>query len=335
MKDISTIHQKRLTVTTFIVFALSILLLPSLIRPASPHKNHNKQIVKELQEKQADYIFVGNSMLGSRIEQNFFEKLTETKCHLIWHGGIMSSTWYLIIKNVVAATNIRPKSVFIFFRDTHLTEPHFRVSGKPKTFMDIYRNKNEVVLDSILMGNPDLIYRYKLFLQKLYPLLNYQQQVKRKVSYMAAQITKSIPLEVFRSFRVSKTNQLLHFENFRKVAVDGESSQHHEWNYDFDSALNNSFLPPIVEVANQNNLDLFFIRVQTRPDQSISQDKSILIDNYLSDLKAYFKHQNLHYYDFTGHPELGIGLYGSGDHLSDKGKLKFTDLFVRTILKKE
>ena len=71
----------------------------------------------KLEKIQPDFIFIGNSMLDSRIDPDYFQESTGKKIYIIWHGGIMSSVWYLIMKNVIVVSEVKPKTVFIFFRD--------------------------------------------------------------------------------------------------------------------------------------------------------------------------------------------------------------------------
>src|SRR5262249_11385821 len=45
------------------------------------------------------------------------------------YAGSGPAWWYLVLKNWVAASGIRPKAVFIFFRDTNLTDVLFRIDA--------------------------------------------------------------------------------------------------------------------------------------------------------------------------------------------------------------
>ena len=317
----------------FMAYILVIFFIPSLIRPAIFSENRKVKVIAELEEIQPDFIFIGNSMLDSRIDPGYFQESTGKKIYIIWHGGIMSSVWYLIVKNVVAVSAIKPKTVFIFFRDTYLTEPTYRAGGKYKQYIDWYSGNNEEVLNRILMNERNLKFRYEDFVTKIYPLLQVNQRIRPKISKLTARMTRSISLDSFTKFEISKVNDLFNLKNFRTVAADGENTGRYRINYDFNRAVNNSFLPHMIDIAKQKKLNLVFVRIQRRPEKDSSPRQRPLLGKYISDLKKYLENQNIGYHDFTGNSEINIDMYATGDHLNKASKKKFTRIFIDTFSK--
>jgi hypothetical protein len=316
-----------------LVFILVILFIPSFIRPAIFFDDKKAIEIKRLEESQPDLIFIGNSMLALSIDPEYFQNATGYKCYIIWEGGIMSSVWYLIMKNIVAPANIIPKAIFIFFRDTELTDPKKRVEGQYRKFIEYYSSENEKVLKRILYNNEGFKSRYEDLIVKYYPLLKFQEKIKEEISNFAASIINSIDVEPFKKFEVWKINELFKIKNFRTVVVDDENLEGYQIDYNFTRAYKNSFLPYIIDSAQKKHLKLIFIRTQRRPSEEGSPLQSPQLIKYISDLKIYLAQQHIEYYDFTGNPNVTLDMYGFGDHLNEGSMKKFTQLFIDTCMK--
>lgn len=342
LKDIK--QPKYLDLIKFVAFISVVLFIPSLIKPAvfsdiqsaiigtAIFSHSNKiELIKELEEIQPDLIFIGNSMVPSRIDKTHIKKSTGKTGYIIYRGGIMSSVWYLIVKNIVAVSNVKTEAVYIFFRDTYLTEPHYRSTETFKQYIDWYSSENEEVINHILSSEKSLKYRYKDFLTKTYPLLQFNKVMRIEISIFASWMTRSIPLYSFRNFESSYANNLFQINNLRTASADGENMRRSKVELNFDRALNMSFLPYIIDVAKQNNINLVFVRVQRRPRKDAPPLEGPLLKKYISDLEKYLEDQNIGYYDFTGHPEINIDVYGPGDHLNEAGKTIFTNIFIDNI----
>jgi len=326
------VRRKYTQFSIFGLFVLVIILVPSLIRPKVATEDEMAKLIRDLQESKPEYIFIGNSMLDSRLDKKKFEELSGSSCQIVWHGGVMSAVWYLIVKNVIATSKIYPKSIFIFFRDTYLTEPDYRVSGTYRRYLNIYSTGKEKILEDKLLTKNILHNRYEIAITKLYPLMQLKTKSRGKISGAAALMTKLIPLRFTQHFKISDVNNLFDFKNSRIVAVDGENIEENEWNYNFNEALNSSFLPIIVELSKSEKLTLVFIRVKKRPIHGSLAIQKPELNKYINDLKIYLASNDIGFYDFTGHPEITLDLYASGDHLNEEGKKKFTEIFVNTLI---
>ena len=58
--------------------------------------------------------------------------------------------WYLALKNWVIASGIRPRMVFIFFRDTNLTDVLFRLDDQFRWSLDLVALDREDELNAVV-----------------------------------------------------------------------------------------------------------------------------------------------------------------------------------------
>ena len=85
--------------------------------------------ITDLQRVQPSYVFIGDSMLGTRIDAAYLASLIGQDVMFLDRAGTGSAYWYLAFKNLLIPSGVRPKVVFFFFRDLNMTDPLFRLTG--------------------------------------------------------------------------------------------------------------------------------------------------------------------------------------------------------------
>ena len=84
--------------------------------------------VAALREAANDYILIGDSMAGTRIDPGHLSRLIGGHgAAALFHPGSGPAYWYLTFKNLVINAGLRPRVVVFFFRDENLTDTLFRV----------------------------------------------------------------------------------------------------------------------------------------------------------------------------------------------------------------
>jgi hypothetical protein len=83
--------------------------------------------IPELVRLNPGYVVIGDSMAGTRIDEARLGELAGRPVAPLLQPGSGSAFWYLALRNWVIASGIRPRVVFIFFRDTNLTNILFRL----------------------------------------------------------------------------------------------------------------------------------------------------------------------------------------------------------------
>src|SRR3954462_6266439 len=82
-----------------------------------------------LRAMQPAFVVIGDSMAGSRIDPVVFTRVSGETIAPLLYAGSGPAWWYLVLKNWVVASGIHPKAVFVFFRDTNLTNVLFRIDA--------------------------------------------------------------------------------------------------------------------------------------------------------------------------------------------------------------
>lgn len=328
--------------TTSILITVGITLIPALFIPVNVRREpYIGEIVhQELREKRPDFVFIGNSMLWSRIDDAYLGQLLGgKKVHSIVNFGGLSAVHYLSFKYLFLPANINPKKVFIFFRRNQFTLPRARTTD-PLVTKTIQRltPAPDPVFEQIVHGRTrtvtDIVYDSLL---KIFPVATAQEVVREKLNILA-QIIASAGQQNGKHNNQEQQN-ILNLVNKRfsfangslRTDITAESLQEEKVKnpYDFYGRVENSFLPHILELAQKNNISLVFVRVQERPSEKGALQNPPELQKYMVDLRKYITAHGAELYDFTGDPELPLSAYHDGDHIEDQKK--YTELFYRRL----
>ena len=165
---------------------LIVFLTPMLVLQSTGDISFDPNDREKISTQEPDYVFIGNSMLETRIDQDELESLTGAPAVLLVSSGSRSPTWWLELKNNVAGSNVKNMTVFIFFRDKELT---FSKVSRTSTLTRSMARKsmpNEEELDRILELNKTATDRVLDYVYKVYPILLYRPLAKQTLSRLAA-----------------------------------------------------------------------------------------------------------------------------------------------------
>ena len=328
--------------TTSILISVGITLIPALFLPVTIKREPyiGEMVHQELQEKKPDFVFIGNSMLWSRIDDAYLGQLLGgKKVYSIVNFGGLSAIHYLSFKYLFLPADINPKKVFIFFRRNQFVLPRARTTDSlVKKTIERLTPAPDPLFEQIVHGHSrsvtDIVYDKLLF---LFPIAMAQDEVRRKVSDLALILASTWPqnnksINEGRDTILTQVNNRFSYASgsFRS-GVDSESSQQETGKnpYDFYGRVEDSFLPEILKLAKEKNIALVFIRVQERPTESGVVQDSPELQQHMHDMRQYLADHNAALYDFTGDPELPLSAYHDGDHIKDQRR--YTELFYRRV----
>ena len=106
--------------------------------------------VPDLQRLQPGYVVIGDSMAGTRLDDRRLVELTGVPVAPLLQPGSGPAFWYLALKNWVIASGIRPRMVFIFFRDANLTDVLFRLDDQFRWALDLAALDREDELNAVV-----------------------------------------------------------------------------------------------------------------------------------------------------------------------------------------
>jgi len=257
----------RVSVATAIAVLAVILTLPALLRPSSHGKlSFDNELLADLNKVSPDYVFIGNSMLHSRIDDKVIEAhLGERCCYLLWTGGAESAWAHQALKNFALATQHRPKKVFIFFRDTYLTQPSYRATDRYWWRIERLSHPDEPELDRAMRQSRTWQEELEFRLGEIYPVQKLRERMSGNVSWIASEVVTPGRVR-YGEPAGQKYDSLFDLENLRSVEADDTVSDEVDLaEYNFDARVGTSLLPSMIHMAKDAGVGLVFIRVQRRP----------------------------------------------------------------------
>ncbi len=300
--------------------------------------------IAELRTAKPDYVGIGNSMLYTRLGRTpeKINALTGKKFFLIVKDGTASAAWYLTLKNIVAASTAKPKAVFFFIRDNDITSPQFRTAGKSLTYLNSLRSKREEVLDKVLgaktkdIGMVDTISDWLNGPTGLFTFKLWDEKVPGRMTEMAMDIgggglgKVALRAALCRRFSI---------ENLRgDVSADiptsdaGGGKRLETWDQLSDNytatAEDQSLLPAMMAVAQQQGIKLLFFRVKRRPDeQGMPKGEPPEMRGYAQHLKSWIETHGGLFFDESYDPAIQLSDYLDGDHIRPERMAWYQEYF--------
>jgi hypothetical protein len=283
------------------------------------------EAVASLRESANDYILIGDSMAGTRVDPGHLSRLVSGHgAAALFHPGSGSAYWYLTFKNFVVNAGLKPKVVVFFFRDENLTDTLFRVY--PSALDRVAKNQ-EPVLDELLAARSrGTFYRLHGALRGVY---GYDQTrawlepilVRAPVAWSAGRRARKKLLDTIN-------NEVFTLEALRPM-VAADMAVASDEALDFDRALSTSVLPEILRLSARSRIRVAFVRVQRRPAPDGPPPQSPALQRYIGKLRAYLGANGAIFHDDWGDPDQPLSVYEDGDHVSRTFRRTYTELFVR------
>lgn len=283
------------------------------------------EAVAALREAANDYILIGDSMAGTRIDPGHLSRLIGGHgAAALFHPGSGPAYWYLAFKNLVVNAGLKPKAVVFFFRDENLTDTLFRVYPSA---LDRVAKSREPVLDDILAarargthyrlhGAIRRAYQYDQTRAWLEPLL-----ISAPVAWSAGRRARKKLLETIN-------NEVFTLDALRPMAAADMASVRPEA-LDFDRSLPTSVLPEILRLSQMSRIRVAFVRVQRRPAADGPPPQSVALQDYVARLRAFLEANGAAFYDDWGDPDQPLSAYADGDHVKKDFRRVYTEHFFR------
>jgi hypothetical protein len=297
--------------------------LPALEGPR-PRAAFDAEPIGNLRILDPAWVLIGDSMAGTRIDPKLFTTLSSQSIAPLLYAGSGSSWWYLALKNWVIPSGTHPRAVFIFFRDTNLTDVMFRIDAA--WALDTAALAREDDLNAaVARRRGTAFYRVGEAFDALYDAPRVRRWLQPLVDEWPARAM--IPYRRQRAQFLERLNTRLGLAHLRPTdAADMDETEDRDT--DFDAFVDKSALPLMLRDAQSAGLRLCFVRVQRRPEGGHPPFQSPALQRYMTKLRAYLLHHGAEFVDDTGDPAQDLSWYEDGDHLSDEGRRRYTELFV-------
>ncbi len=304
--------------------------LPSLEIRRS-HRPFNAQAIQDLRVGKPAWVFIGDSMLGTRIDPAHLGRISSDGSDFVaflYHAATGPAWWYLAFKNQLIASGEKPRMSFIFFRDTNLTDTLFRLEGHYGNALDEVASADEPELDRLVAAHrkgrwyrahrvADHLYQADVATSWMEPVIR-RWWVRRRDPRPGA--IDAFEWNLDRMFGVDAIRYDVGADLAQSDVADVP---------DFHRDLPTSVLPLVVGLSKQHGVPVCFVRVQRRPIDNRPPEQSPALQRYVTDLRAWVEQQGACFHDDTGDPEMTLDLYEDGDHVADRRR--YTDIFRKRL----
>jgi len=301
-------------------------------RSASADSLDVRAVIEELRQAKPDYIGIGNSMMFTRLgkKPDEISALTGRKFFLITKGGTDTPAWYLTLKNVVAASGVRPKAVFLFIRDNELTTPYFGNDKESPVYLQSLRGEHEPELDSYMMKSRSesgsaMTGKVSRWLDELYSFPGWQERMSRHMMDTAMDVGGFGATKKAQRFALSARFGLDHLRG--DVPAD-MADDLNLMTSSYKETTESSLLPEMMRVAKECGTRLLFFRVKRRPDAKthLPEEPEAMRD-YADFLKGWLAEREGIFFDETYDESIRLTDYLDGDHIRPERQEWYRDYF--------
>lgn len=302
--------------------------LPALEATRQREVPFDKDVIDDLRAAQPAWVFIGDSMLGTRIDhEHLSRRLNQRTITMLTQAGTGSAFWYLAFKNWVAASGIRPRYVFFFFRDENLTDPLFRATGGYRWSLDRVARDSEPELNDVFAAQTSgPWFRVHRGLDRAFGVERRARVADRRLRDWPASWFARTPAE--RQAFDERLNGLFDLDHLRPIS-EADMQKADDARLDFAREVGRSVLPELLAVAARHQLRLVFVRVQRRPAPTGPPLQSPAMLRYVADLRAWLEAKGAVFEDDTGDKDLPLAIYEDGDHIDRAYREYYTDWFLR------
>jgi hypothetical protein len=301
--------------------------LPALEASRTREMAFDTNVVVDLKAMQPEWVLIGDSMVGSRIDATQLSTLLEYRAVApIYYAATGSAFWYLALKNWILASQTHPRLVIFFFRDENLTDPMFRVTGMYRGNLDRVAREREPVLNDILaMHTQGAWYKVHAALDQVY------EPGAARAWLEPLLVNAPVPIVARPKARrtlLDRINQEVFGLHALRQMAPADMGQADASAFDFPRNLPRSVLPEMLKVARRAGLRLAFVRVQRRPEGNMPPEQSPALRQYVRDLRTYLEANGALFADDWGDPDQPLSIYSDGDHVSKDSRAGYTERFL-------
>lgn len=334
----------RLVFSRYLWLLLGIILISSFYLPSrygipfpqTLDPQFSPQVKKEYIDtvfaKSPDLMVIGDSV-SEGVDEEVLAKRLNIKTYRLSIPGSGSAVWYLTIKNVILGSLHHPKYLVIVFRDTMLTAPSYRTTGRYFGLVDDFAGRREALVAQLAYINQ--MSPLEQLAEQYFPLysarLKLRDGLDQRVRYMAPAMLLNCSVECTDA----AINSIFGKERVDAVALNQAVDDAGQTLYapavmDFNSQVDRSFLPAMLQLAKENGLTLIFVRTKTLTFPEYASEPSAL-RNYIQFLNSYVTQRGAYFLDFAHDASIKDAYFMDTLHFNAEGKIVFTQILAKEL----
>ena len=321
-------------------------------RQAEFKRNDPEAERQRLARSDPEWILVGNSMLNTRINPKELSRVSGLEAMKLAEGGSQSAIWFLFLKRIVLESGVKPKWITVFFRETDLTWPDFRIGGTNEELIKLLDGQKQPEWQQVIVNRGsaggkaatgDVVGRVSEGLKAMLGGEDWRKWGRSRLQHASFEATE-FGGGMAHDLRRREMNERFSLDHLRhdlgadtamatgSVAgiaaadADGEGAgdvgRYGAGPAEFDGSPDASFLPHIIAVAKQTGARVHFHRVKLRRRAADGIGDSERMTAYLKALRGYLEKEGCAFTDESDDPLITADLYADGDHISREPALQ-------------
>ena len=286
-----------------------------------------------LNEEEPQILVMGDSVARTNVDKNWMAEGSGKRVSIISEDGAGSALLYLILKNNIAIADSQPDTMIVLFRDTVLTSTAFRVHGNFLAIMDEFAGADDdLVLQLAIRDRMNPLEKLsEAYFPPYWARSNLQTILISRVLYFPTRTLLGCNLECSdEAMNKVFGNQNFDPDQFNRAINLAENFLYTDENLDFESQIDRSFLPEIIRLCRENNIELIFVRTKTLRFSREAPEPAALRE-YMNDLRSYLQRHDVPLIDLAHSDRLPPELFGDVNHLDAQGRKVFTEMLVEAI----
>ena len=296
-----------------------------------PHIRHRYE--ERLNQEQPEILVFGDSVVETNVDPDLMTQRLGRRVSAFSEGGAGSALLHLILKNNIVKAAHKPEVLVLVFRDTVLTAPGFRVNGR---FFDVLEEYGGAGDDFTLqLAFQDQMSPMERMAEAYFPPFWGRWDLR------ALLVTRFIDLPVrllkgcAQDCKEEAMNDVFGNQNFEADQLDetinsAENFLYSEGHLDFESRIHRSFLPEIIRLCKENELELILVRTRTMRF-SRSNPEPAALQQYIRELYAYAQAHDVPVIDFAYDERLQAEHYKDVLHLNYQGMQIYTEMLAEAL----
>ena len=288
-----------------------------------------------IEEEQTEIVMLGDSTLGYAVDATLLEEELQAETLSVSLPGTTATLWYLIIKNNIVPAEHKPAYLVLLVRDTVMTVPHYRTTGTYFNLIDEFASPEDTNLIEKAYINP--MSTLERSAETYLPVYGSRWRIRESIDYYL----RYGPPKVF--FACNKDCVIKAMEDFfvgadidekhlGRALFAADTLLYTNKALNFNKSVSESFLPDIIQLTRENDIQLIVVRMRTK--RFISQNQTPRkLRNYFVDMESYLNENGVIYLDFSDAQEITSADFDDDLHMNEQGQAIFTPMLIEALEK--
>jgi hypothetical protein len=282
-----------------------------------------------LNEKQPDMFLIGDSMLAAAVNEDAVTDQLDKSIHMAGLPGTASTIWYAMIKNNIVVAEHRPEYLIIFFRDSLMTVPGYRVTGRYLELVDEFAAPTDTVL--IERAYINQMTPLERFTEAYVPLYGARWAIRESIDHSIRYLLGKELLDCDQTCMDYAMEFVFVGNNLDLTFLSEAINAADDYLYtidalDFKEQVDKSFLPEIIRLCQENNIQLILVRVPILRFEN-EYTSPAQLDSYIQDFSSYLKENDVPFLNLD-QKDMPADHFTDALHLNEQGKALFTQKLI-------